>query len=128
MPSHHQRHLLTIPPLVPRGRYCSGRFGRKVTLTVILSVIGSLFLLAFFLTPAMGLTLLYFLAFFLGMCLTVPYVIPDAMLGDIIDYDELLNGDRNEAMFSMVETNMQVRHLATARNSSSYLVTSPLLM
>ena len=42
-------------------------------------------------------------AFFLGVCLALPYVIPDAMLGDIIDYDELLTGERNEAMFTMVE-------------------------
>ena len=37
----------------------------------------------------------------------MPTVIPDAMLGDIIDYDELMTGERNEGMYSMVETNVQ---------------------
>lgn len=32
----------------------------------------------------------------MGVCVSIPYVLPDAMLGDIIDYDELLTGDRNE--------------------------------
>ena len=41
-------------------------------------------------------SLIYVIAPFLGACLAAPYVIPDAMLGDIIDYDELLTGERNE--------------------------------
>jgi len=92
---------------IPLMNICARRFGRPITLTVTLGVIGSLFLVAFFLTSVLTVNMLYFLTTFMGACLTIPYLIPDAMLGDIIDYDELLYGERNEAMFSMVETNVQ---------------------
>ena len=32
------------------------------------------------------------------MCITLPNIIPDAILGDIIDYDELRTGTRSEAL------------------------------
>ena len=33
--------------------------------------------------------------------------VPDAVLADIIDYDELCTGDRREGMYTVVETNLQ---------------------
>ena len=95
---------LTSTPLMST---CAFRFGRPITLTCTLAVVGGLFVICAFLPFASAPSLLLAVAYFLGVCLAVPYVIPDAMLGDIIDYDELLTGERNEAMFSMVETNVQ---------------------
>jgi len=91
----------------PLMTYCSGRFGRPATLTACLGGVGSLFFVAFFVPFDQLPALIYVVAPFLGLCLSLPYVVPDSMLGDIIDYDELLHGQRNEAMFSMVETNVQ---------------------
>ena len=45
-----------------------------------------------------------FMAFFIGFSLTLPFGLPDAMLADIIDYDELRTGLRNEGMYTVVET------------------------
>jgi len=91
----------------PTMTWLASKYGRRATLTGLLSVVGVLFLIALFLPFDTMPSLIYILAPFLGVCLALPYVIPDAMLGDIIDYDELLTGERNEAMYSMVETNMQ---------------------
>lgn len=41
-----------------------------------------------------------------GIGLAGQTIIPEAMLADVIDYDELLTGDRNEGMYTVVETNL----------------------
>lgn len=92
---------------VPLQRFCDGKFGRKNTLTGFLGVLGSLFILATFLPYESSPSIMYFIGPFLGACLTLPNVLPDAILGDLILYDELLTGVRAEAMYTMVETNMQ---------------------
>ena len=43
----------------------------------------------------------------LGLSTTLPFTLPDALLADIIDYDELRTGDRNEGVYTVVETNLQ---------------------
>jgi hypothetical protein len=35
-------------------------------------------------------------------------IIPDALLADVIDYDELYTGQRSEGRYTVVETNLQV--------------------
>jgi uncharacterized membrane protein YeaQ/YmgE (transglycosylase-associated protein family) len=57
---------------IPLMNICARRFGRPITLTVTLGVIGSLFLVAFFLTSVLTVNMLYFLTTFMGACLTIP--------------------------------------------------------
>ena len=92
---------------IPLQLQLSQKIGRKNTMTVMLAVLGSLFFVATFIPVHEAPWLLWGLGLFLGVCLTLPNVIPDAILGDIIDYDELLTGTRSEAMYTMVETNIQ---------------------
>jgi len=92
---------------IPLQTWLAGKYGRRKVLTVMLAMLGAIFVVAFFIPFNKSPNLIYLLGPFLGVCIVAPVVIPDAMLGDIIDYDELLTGERNEAMYSMVETNMQ---------------------
>jgi Na+/melibiose symporter and related transporters len=95
--------LLSIPVQLTLSR----KLGRANTLTLFLSLLGLVFVGATFIPFADFRPLLFAVGVCLGVCLTLPNVIPDAILGDIIDYDELLNGTRSEAMYTMVETNIQ---------------------
>lgn len=91
---------------IPLQLRLSQRIGRKKTLTVLLSILSTVFLLASVVPFSDYPNLLFPVAFCLGVCLTLPSTIPNAMLGDIIDYDELLTGTRSEAMFTTVEANI----------------------
>ena len=44
---------------------------------------------------------LFPVGFCLGVCLTLPNTIPDAILGDIIDYNELRTGTRSEILYTI---------------------------
>jgi len=94
---------------IPCQLWLSRRFGRKATMTWLLLGLSLIFLAATFIPIGQdGLRWLIFpLGVFLGVCLTLPNTIPDPILGDIIDYDEMLSGFRSEALYTMVETNIQ---------------------
>lgn len=49
---------------------------------------------------------LYVLCFCVGCSWAAFYMIPDGMLADTIDYDELRTGERSEAMYTVVETQL----------------------
>ena len=91
---------------IPLQLSMSERIGRKRTLTVLLAILSTVFLLASLVPFSAHPMALLPVSFCLGVCLTLPNIIPDAILGDIIDYDELLTGTRSEAMFTTVETNI----------------------
>ena len=91
---------------VPLQLSMSERIGRKRTLTILLAILSTVFLLASLVPFSAHPMALLPVSFCLGVCLTLPTTIPDAILGDIIDYDELLTGTRSEAMFTTVETNI----------------------
>ena len=83
---------------VPLQLYLSKRIGRKRTLTGLLALLSTIFLLSTFFPFYAMRTVIYPVGICLGVCLTLPNVVPDAILGDIIDYDELRTGARSEAM------------------------------
>ena len=91
----------------PLQLWVSKRYGRKWAMSCFLGVCGSAILVAVFVPFDSAPEAIYVLAPILGVCLTLPNVMPDAMLGDIIDYDELLTGERAEALYTTVETNLQ---------------------
>ena len=116
----------------PLQLWACNRFGRRRTITFLLSLLGSIFVVSAFIPFDAMPELIYLVAPFLGacasrprtppptpcvhahaprlmcmararhapagVCLSIPNVIPDAILGDIIDYDQLLTGQRSEAM------------------------------
>ena len=92
---------------IPIQLKLSQTIGRKQTLTVFLAVLSVVFLLCTFVPFHAAPTALFPVGLCLGVCITLPSIIPDAILGDIIDYDELLTGTRSEAMYTTVETNIQ---------------------
>ena len=77
--------------------------------------IAGLYDLAFERQPATWIT--YILACFLGISLTGSQLIPDAILGDIIDYDELGTGRRNEAMYTVSDLFCSVQAMYTVRGA-----------
>ena len=40
----------------------------------------------------------FLVGFFVGLGTTLAFILPDAILNDIVDYDELKTGERNEAL------------------------------
>ena len=49
----------------------------------------------------------YVLCACVGCGMAASYVLPDALLADIIDYDELHTGARSEGLYTVIETNLQ---------------------
>lgn len=92
---------------IPVQLKLSQALGRKQTLTGFLAVLSAVFLLATFVPFHTAPTAIFPVGICLGVCITLPNIIPDAILGDIIDYDELRTGTRSEAMYTTVETNIQ---------------------
>lgn len=77
---------------IPLQLFLSQRFGRKQTLTGFLAVISAVFLLSTFIPFHAAPMVIFPVGICLGVSITVPLVIPDAILGDIIDLDELRTG------------------------------------
>ena len=92
-------------PLFVKG---SIKFGKKNVLYSACLLEGYVFLIGFLIpTEYSSHVLMYVLAIFIGFGLASSFVVPDAILADIIDYDELLTGSRNEGIYTVVESNLQ---------------------
>jgi len=98
--------VVAIPATVKLAR-CIGK-GRALAATCALE--GVLYVIFFALPPrlyrqAPALTLV--VLFFAGVGISLPFTLPDALLADIIDYDELRTAQRNEGIYTVVETSLQ---------------------
>ena len=51
--------------------------------------------------------LVYIICIGVGIGTVLAFGLPDAILNDVIDYDELRTGERNEGMYTVIETNLQ---------------------
>jgi len=80
-------------------------YSKRKTMMYICLIMSCVFTVAFF-SPATKVTT-YILAVFMGVGAVGTNLIPDAMLADIIDYDELHTGTRSEGTYTVVETNLQ---------------------
>ena len=95
---------------IPMAASLARTLGKSRALALLLAVEG-VFMLVCFVIPvdvyraSPGLTFL--IMFFGGIGTSLPYTIPDSLLADIIDYDEMLSGRRSEGMYQVVETNLQ---------------------
>merc|ERR1712176_1552791 len=96
---------------IPATYKMSKRIGKAKTLTWIL-YLDSIFFIAFMFIPYTTLRTLTWpvvlpIAFAMGVGQTLAFGLPDAILADIIDYDELRTGERNEGIYTVVETSLQ---------------------
>jgi GPH family glycoside/pentoside/hexuronide:cation symporter len=57
------------------------------------------FLLAFFFVPSHPSPIVYVIAFVLGVGFSTHWVIPYAMMPDVIEYDEMMSGERREGIY-----------------------------
>lgn len=99
--------LISTPFVV----HCSKKYGKHKTLWWICLMEGIFFLIGGVYDLPMGGRpngyVTYLFGIFVGIGLSGASIIPDALLGDIIDYDELHTGRRNEGTYTVVETNLQ---------------------
>jgi melibiose permease len=93
--------LVAIPLVVALAK----RLDKRRVLIGFLALYGSLLTLVAFLPPRVELC--YFVGFVVGFGMGAYYVLPDSILGDVIDYDEFHTGKRSESSYTVVETNLQ---------------------
>jgi len=89
---------------------CASRQGKSRALIPFLLSCGTIYLACFLIPDSVWTSipfLIYVMAVPLGFSTAIPFVLPDAILADTIDYDELLTGVRSAGMFTVVETNLQ---------------------
>jgi MFS family permease len=86
----------------------SKRFGKKEVLTITCLVEGLVFLVACFIpTDVMAAGVFYAAGPFIGFAMAASLVLPDAILADCIDYDELHTAQRNEGLYTVIESNLE---------------------
>ena len=66
---------------------------------IVVGLIPPELVIDYYLHPVLGV--------FVGVGMAAAFTIPDAILADIVDYDELHTGLRNEGLYSVVENNLQ---------------------
>ena len=97
--------LCSIPVLIRVSKH----YGKKKVLVVSCIAEGIFFILVGLVPPELVID--YYLhpvlGIFVGVGMGAAFTIPDAILADIVDYDELHTGLRNEGLYSVVENNLQ---------------------
>ena len=84
------------------------KYGKSTTLAFLCTLEGCAFLLGFFVPPSyVRGPALYAMPVVLGVGMAAGFLIPAAMLADVVDYDELRTGERSEGLYTAVETNVQ---------------------
>jgi len=100
--------ILSIFFSIPFLVWAAKRYGKREVISYTCLFEGLLLLFCFFIPPnLMQGTLLFLLCGIVGFGMAAAFVIPDSVLADVIDYDELYTGERNEAIYTVVETNLQ---------------------
>ena len=84
--------------LVPCGMLSSGKLGKANTYALGLSI-ASVALIGVFLLPKGPTNLVYILAAIAGLGFSAQWVCPHSMIPDVIEYDELLTGERREGVY-----------------------------
>ena len=83
--------------LVPCAKICD-RIGKAKTYALGISIAAAALIVAFFL-PAGQSPLIYGIAVVAGLGFSAQWVCPHAMMPDVIEYDEMLTGERREGIF-----------------------------
>ncbi|MBR5120073.1 MAG: MFS transporter, partial [Clostridia bacterium] len=83
--------------LVPSG-ILSGKIGKAKTYAVGLTIASAALIVVFFM-PAGPSPLIYILAAIAGLGFSAQWVCPHSMIPDVIEYDELMTGERREGVY-----------------------------
>ena len=84
--------------LVPCGMLSSGKLGKANTYALGLTI-ASVALIGVFLLPKGPTNLVYILAAIAGLGFSAQWVCPHSMIPDVIEYDELMTGERREGVY-----------------------------
>ena len=91
--------ILAIPIL----NMVTKRIGKRLTMIILLFMFAALLPPIYFLNapwlPIPGTTLGYILLGLIGFPLAGLFIVPNAIVADLTDYDEMLTGERHEAMY-----------------------------
>ena len=86
------------------------RHGKRRTIVIALFVEGVAYLVLAMI-PARAYAdhrgLLLIVGFVIGSGQAIAFALPESMLADIVDYDELHTGERSEGMYAVIDTNLQ---------------------
>ena len=102
--------LLSAMLFIPIQVLLAKKLGKPRACMWSLLVIGVIYIVFFFIPSpvwAANVWLAYLAGVPLGFGTSLPFVLPDSILADTIDYDELHAGIRSEGMYTVVETNLQ---------------------
>ena len=83
--------------LVPCGILCN-KLGKAKTYALGLGIASTALLVVFFLPKGQS-SLIYVLAAIVGLGFSAQWVCPHSMIPDVIEYDELLTGERREGLY-----------------------------
>ena len=83
--------------LVPCGILCN-KLGKAKTYALGLGIASTALLVVFFLPKGQS-SLIYVLAAIVGLGFSAQWVCPHLMIPDVIEYDELLTGERREGLY-----------------------------
>ena len=83
--------------LVPCGMLCN-KIGKAKTYAIGLAIASTALLVAFFLPKGQS-PIIFVLAAIVGLGFSAQWVCPHSMIPDVIEYDELLTGERREGLF-----------------------------
>jgi len=108
--------ILSIFFSVPFLLWAAKKYGKRAVLTSTCVVEGIIFLVSFAMDPSAMLDgndppgpsmMILILCMFVGFGMAASFVLPDSVLADIIDYDELFTTERREGLYTVAETNLQ---------------------
>lgn len=91
--------LVTTGVFVAPAKILADKIGKGPAYAIGMGLAAVTFLMAYFFLPHHATPWVYVVAFFLGVAFSTHWVIPYAMLPDVIEYDELLTGERREGIY-----------------------------
>ena len=91
--------LLTTGVFVIPAKWLADRLDKGPAYALGMGLAAATFLLAFFLLPEQPTPWVYGVAVSLGIAFSTHWVIPYAMLPDVIEYDEKMTGERREGIY-----------------------------
>lgn len=91
--------LLTTGVFLIPAKLLSDKIEKGPTYALGMGLAALTFLLAFFFMPTRPSPVVYVVAFMLGVGFSTHWVIPYAMMPDVIEYDEQMSGERREGIY-----------------------------
>lgn len=98
--------LLTTGIFLVPAKRLADRINKGPTYGLGMLIVAVTFLFVFFFLPKHPTPLIYVVAVLLGIGFSTQWVIPNAMLPDVIEYDEKMTGERREGIYNGISNFM----------------------